>query len=844
MIKLSPKIHSLIARSKVYSQNLIKFKKITSTYSYSVLLTSLVVSGLLLGIRQLGGLQPLELLAYDWMVRLQNRDETDDRILVVEITESDIQQQNQWPIADAVMARVLEQLQQHQPKVIGLDLLRNIAHPPGSKALRQQLQADNVIVIENLGIDSDRVQPPPNVPAERVGFNDFVFDIDDKLRRNLMYAREGERELYSFSLRLSLRYLKDRQLEFEVEPNLLRIGKTVFIPLKTDSGGYQMKASEAVGWQVLLNYQSRQIANRITLTEVLAGKFDPQLVKDKVVLIGSTGSSIKDIFETPYSGAETDMPGVIVHARMVSQILKTVLDDLPLFWFWSQWVEGIWIWGWSLVGAVIVWQLRNPLSLGLAMVISLGGLWQICLFWFTRAGWVPVVPPALAFAIAGVGVLASKIVYTAFYDSLTGLPNRSLFTKRLKQLKHQDKKIRSPLIAVLCLDLDRFKLINDGLGYQAGDRLLITTAKRLKAYCHSEKLLARVGGDEFAIALNVEDGTEAVKIANQLENELTLPFKLNGQDTFTTVSIGIASERIDRKFHPEDLLLAAHTAMYKAKVSGKARHEVFAIAMHEQALTRLQLEADLREAINNNEFELYYQPIVSLKTGRIAGFESLIRWISPKRGFVSPGEFISVAEETGLIIPLGQWILQQACHQMHSWHQQFTDYSSLLISVNLSSRQFSQPELVEQVQQILKTNGLNKNSLKLEITESMVMDDVENAISLLHRLKELGLQLSIDDFGTGFSSFSYLHRFPMDTLKVDRSFVTNMSKSKKNQEIVSTIVMLAHKLGMEVVAEGIETETAMKALQALGCEYGQGYFFSKPLPVGQAEKILAENPQW
>ncbi len=839
------KINSLIAELKTYFRNPIRCNQITYTHTYSVILTSLIVSGLLLAIRQLGGLQSLELLAYDWMVRSQNRDETDDRILVVEITESDLQQQNQWPIPDAVIARLLQQLQQHQPKVIGLDLIRNIAHPPGNKALQQQLQADNVIVIETLGNDSsERVTPLPNIPAERASFNDLVLDIDNKLRRNLMYAREGEREFYSLSLRLSLHYLKDHQLKFEVEPNSLRIGEKVFIPLKADSGGYQMKASEAVGWQILLNYQSRQIAKSITLTEVLEGKFDPHLIKDKVILIGSTAPSLKDIFYTPYSGAETLMPGVIVHAQMVSQILSTVLDDLPLFWFWPQWVEGIWIWGWSLIGAVIVWRLRNPLALGLATIVSLGSLWQICLFWFTRTGWIPFVPPALALVLTGISVLASKIVYTAFYDSLTGLPNRSLLTKRLKQLKHQDKDSRGSLIAVLCLDLDRFKLINDGLGYQAGDRLLITTAKRLKAYCHFDWLLARVGGDEFAIALKVNNGTEAVKIANQLENELTLPFKLNGQDTFTTVSIGIACERIDRKFHPEDLLLAAHTAMYKAKISGKARHEVFAIAMHEQALTRLQLEADLREALNNNEFELYYQPIVSLKTGRIAGFESLIRWLSPKRGFVSPGEFIAVAEETGLIIPLGQWILQQACEQMHSWHEHFTNYSSLLISVNLSSRQFSQPQLVEQVQQILEITGLNKNSLKLEITESMVMDDVENAISLLHRLKELGLQLSMDDFGTGFSSFSYLHRFPMDTLKVDRSFVTNMSKSQKNQEIVSTIVMLGHKLGMEVVAEGIETETEMKALQILGCEYGQGYFFSKPLCAGRAKQILADNPQW
>jgi diguanylate cyclase (GGDEF)-like protein len=843
-----------------------KFKELSSfyknlinlnwKYAFAVISTSLIVTSLLVSIRQVGGLHILELIAYDNLVSLKNDNKKDQRILIIEITESDIQKQNRWPLADETIALLLQKLQKYQPKVIGLDLIRNIPHPPGSKALQEQLRSKNIIGIKTLGDAINQVPPPNNMTSNQIGFNDLVLDVDDKLRRNLLYARFNGQELYSFSLRLSLSYLKG---SLKVKDDSLQISEAVkervFPRLQANSGGYQMKSSEAVGWQVLLNYKSPKISDHITLTEVLEDKVAPSLVKDKIVLIGSTAPSLKDFFYTPYAGAQKIMPGVVVHAQMVSQILGAVLEGEQLFWFWQQWVEIVWIGAWSLLGGIIAWQLRHPLWLGVATVIAMGTLWGFCWLFFIQAAWIPLVPPALAFIITVGSVLASKVLYTALYDSLTGLPNRGLFTKKLNKLgkiklrsfylKSPENPIKGQLIAVLCLDLDRFKLINDGLGYQAGDKLLIATAKRLKAYLKSKFLLARVGADEFAIAIpNLDDTTEAIEIANQLENELTVPFQLNGQNTYTTFSIGIASNKIDSDFQAQDLLLAAHTAMYKAKLLGKARHEVFATRMHEQALARLQLEADLREAIKEQEFELYYQPIISFKTGKIVGFESLIRWHSPKRGFVSPGDFIPITEETGLIIPLGKWILEQACRQMCLWQQQFTNYSSLLISVNLSSRQFSQPNLVEQIEQILVTTGLNQKSLKLEITESMVMDDVENAITLLHRLKDLGLQLSMDDFGTGFSSFSYLHRFPMDVLKVDRSFVSNMSCSQKNQEIVNSIIMLAHQLGMEVIAEGIETEIEMKILKNLTCEYGQGYFFSKPVAADVATKLLEDNPQW
>ncbi|MDJ0633237.1 MAG: EAL domain-containing protein [Xenococcaceae cyanobacterium MO_188.B29] len=810
-----------------------------SPYNSFIFLASLLITGLILGARQLGQLETLELAAYDQLVNLNSNEQKDPRLLVVEITESDIQQQNQWPLADEVYAELLATLQKYQPKVIGLDIHRNISHPPGTDALRQKLKATNVITIEEIG----RVLPAPGVPTDRIGFSDLFPDRDNVIRRNFMYTTLDGEELYSFSLRLSLSYLRDRDLEFEVLDNSLRIGDTEFIALNHNSGGYQRASFDALGWEIMADFKSKDIAEKLTLTEVLADNFDPNLVKDKVVLIGTNAPGIKDFFYTPYNSVETIMPGVIVHAHMTSQILSAVLDNSRQLWFWNEGVESFWIWGWSIVGAIIAGKIRRPLILGIAIVAGITSLWGISFFLFIQRGWIPFVPAVITFLVTAVSIIVYKIFYNLVYDSLTDLPNRILFTKQLKKLNKQKKPDR--LLAIFCLDLDRFKLINEGLGYKAGDKLLVTTAKRLKTHFNSDALIGKVGGDEFAIAIKDIDNVEtALSIANKLKNDLTLPFQLDDRETFTTVTIGIAVNQINQDFQPEYLLRSAQTAMHKAKASGKASHQVFAVGMHDQALKRLQLEADLREAIDNQEFELYYQPIIYLKTGQIAGFESLIRWNSPKRGFVYPDTFIPIAEETGLIIPLGKWILQEACQQMYQWQKQFPHHASLLISVNLSGRQFSQPNLVEQIKQTIATTKLNCHNLKLEITESMVMDDIENAIILLHQLKNLGICLTMDDFGTGFSSFSYLHRFPIDNLKIDKSFIRNMNKGSKNIDIVSSIVMLGHKLGMEIIAEGIETEEEMKTLQGLNSDYGQGYFFAKPISVSDATKLLSKNPQW
>jgi diguanylate cyclase (GGDEF)-like protein len=819
---------------------------------FSLILVSLAIAGAVIGLRQIGSLQQLELFAFDSMVRLQPLSPPDPRLLIVEITEDDLRQQKKWPLRDRVVARLLETLQKEQPKVIGLDLYRDLPQPPGENELTEQLKANNVITITKLPAnDGQSIPPPPNIPKERVGFSDFVLDSDNVLRRNLMYVRLENEPIYSLALRVSLNYLRERNLAFEVTPKALKIGDATLNRLTENSGGYQMSPNDVAGLQTLIQYRSPQgIARQVSLSEVLDGKVAPNLIKDKVVLIGTVAPSLKDFFATPYSATETDnylMSGVVIHAQIVSQILNTVLDNQRQFWYLSQWAEWGWIWGWSLVGGLLGWRLYHPLLVGAAVAIATGGLWGIGYLIFFQSGWIPVVPGAISLVVSSVGMFAYRLFWSTYHDSLTGLPNRRLFLKKLQKINRQ-KKTQNALIAVLFLDLDRFKRINDGLGREAGDWLLFNTAKRLQEQLAGKCKLARVAGDEFAIYLTaIADVEEATQLADRLQKVLTHPFQWQGQDIYTTISIGIAYNRTGNDFDAEELIREADIAMYQAKESGQSRHQIFASGMRTQAQTRWQLETELRSAIERQEFELYYQPIVSLKNLKVSGFEALIRWHSPGRGFVSPGLFVPVAEETGLIIPIGQWILQEACLQMNRWRDLFPEHSSLMMSVNLSQRQFAQVDLVEQIQQILEEINVDRNRLKLEITESHMMNDVEEGLALLKRLKMLGLKLSLDDFGTGYSSLSNLHTFPIDTLKIDQSFVNRLNESQESHkyaQIVRTIILLGHNLEFDVIAEGVETAHQVRALQSLECEYGQGYFFSKPLSKEKATELLESNPQW
>jgi diguanylate cyclase (GGDEF)-like protein len=441
---------------------------------------------------------------------------------------------------------------------------------------------------------------------------------------------------------------------------------------------------------------------------------------------------------------------------------------------------------------------------------------------------------------------ADTLRQRALYDDLTCLPNRVFFMEKLAE-RLESISIHSEdstQFAVLFLDVDHFKLVNDSLGHSVGDQLLISIVRLIKRCVRTTDTVARLGGDEFAILLdNITESSQAQLIADRIRAVLSFPLRLREHEVFTSVSVGIAHSLGDY-LHPEEILRDADTAMYRAKALGRSRHAVFDTAMHTNALSRLRLEVDLRHAVEelistcNSQFQIYYQPIMSLTTGKIAGFESLIRWFHPERGMVSPVEFIPVAEETGLILAIGRWVLQESCNQLQRWQEQLQQ-PDLTISVNVSGRQFLQTDFIPQIEQVLASTQVSAACLKLEITESVLMETATSVTERLEQLRDLGIRLSLDDFGTGYSSLSYLHRFPINTLKVDRSFVKGFGTDQ--DQIVRAIVTLAHSLKMDVVAEGIETSAQLQHLVQLGCEYGQGYLFSPPVSHDKAEQMLHEG---
>ncbi|MEG4116197.1 EAL domain-containing protein [Microcoleus sp. N9_B4] len=480
-----------------------------------------------------------------------------------------------------------------------------------------------------------------------------------------------------------------------------------------------------------------------------------------------------------------------------------------------------------------------------------------------------------------------QLLHDALHDALTELPNRALLTDRLGQAFARAQRHPSYQFAVLFLDLDRFKVINDSQGHSTGDRLLVAVARRLLTCLRPGDTAARLGGDEFVILLEEIHGVdEAIAQAKAILKTIERPLNLEGNKVLITASIGIALST-DKYQWPGDILRDADIAMYRAKALGKARYEVFTRAMHTQAVALMHLEHDLRESVEELNlkysivdlacgtaaenspmseidrrserpksplttlklecpFTVYYQPIVCLKSGAVIGFEALVRWLHPERGLVSPMEFIAMAEETGLITPLGLWVLNESCRQIIQWQSLNLPVgnSPLTVAVNLSGRQFAEPESIEQIKQVLLETGVDARCLKLEITESVVMEDGEAAAAMLSQLRDLGIGLCIDDFGTGYSSLSYLHKFPINILKVDRSFVSRIGETGENLEIVRAIVMLARSLGMEVVAEGVETAVQLAQMRSIGCEYGQGYFFSKPLDSEAATALLRRSPKW
>jgi diguanylate cyclase (GGDEF)-like protein/PAS domain S-box-containing protein len=434
-----------------------------------------------------------------------------------------------------------------------------------------------------------------------------------------------------------------------------------------------------------------------------------------------------------------------------------------------------------------------------------------------------------------------KLLHDALHDDLTGLPNRALFMDRLRQSMERSRREPERMTAVLFLDLDQFKIVNDSLGHLVGDELLIQISAAIALALRPSDTIARVGGDEFAILLEGgRDVGDAVRVADRIHERLEAPLNLGGHEVFVTASLGIAVHTPEYE-RPEDLLRDADTAMYRAKASGRACHVVFNRVMHRFVMARLQLETDLRRAVERGQMRVYYQPFVDLASGEVVGFEALLRWHHHKRGLLPPDEFLAAAEETGLIVPMGRFVLLESCRQIREFQRKHPEAGALKLSVNLSNRQFFQSDLFDHIEEALATSGLDPGCLGLEITEGVIIRHADSAASRFSRLKSLGVQLYLDDFGKGYSSLNYLHRFPMDILKIDRSFVSRIEEAEGNHAIVRAIVTLAHQLGMEVVAEGIQTEEQRLKLRALGCEYGQGFFLSEPVPADRAEALLMKR---
>ncbi len=450
------------------------------------------------------------------------------------------------------------------------------------------------------------------------------------------------------------------------------------------------------------------------------------------------------------------------------------------------------------------------------------------------------------------------LAHNALHDALTNLPNRALFLDRVRHVLALSHRHISYKFAVLFIDLDQFKVFNDSLGHAAGDDLLVQIAHRLSASVRgvdtisrpvlaqdtspvaTEASLARVGGDEFTVLLEgIRDCGDAIRVAERIEERLRIPFVVEGQEVVTTASIGIAFCGTSYT-NSEDLVRDAEIAMYRAKREGKARSQVFDAAMHTIAVKRLRLETDLRRALELREFRVYYQPIVSLQSGKIVGFEALSRWQRPE-GLLSPAHFIQIAEETGIILPMNRLLLREACLQLRAWHSEFPCDPPLTISVNVTPREFAQPDLADQMKTILVETGVHPSSINVEITETIAMADPQRSSLVLAELKALGVHISIDDFGTGYSSLSRLQGFPVDTLKIDRAFISKIDTDSETSEIVRIIIMLAHNLGLKVVAEGAETAEQVRVLRQLKCELVQGYFFAPPGDHAAAQALLSKN---
>jgi diguanylate cyclase (GGDEF)-like protein len=574
--------------------------------------------------------------------------------------------------------------------------------------------------------------------------------------------------------------------------------------------------------------------------QAMAGVYESATWLDLTWLVGSLFYFMAGVWQ----GSSVTARAVTVHRgadRAVQQRLNSWLTYLPYAW---------------AIGAFLMLEeshgrgdhLNSWLTVGVGLVISLVLVRQLLTLRENDFLFAQVRQQAAALAQTNQELQVEieerkraeqRLAHDALHDSLTGLPNRVLFLDRLRHAIEIAKRRQEHRFAVLFLDLDHFKVVNDSLGHIVGDQLLISIAHRLRLCLRAGDTVARLGGDEFVILLEeivCED--DATTTADQILTILRQPFNLGAHEFPVTASIGIIADAgsYDR---PEDVLRDADLAMYQAKAHGKARSEIFTVELRERAQLRLELENDLRHALERNELELYYQPILSLQSDHVTGFEALLRWRHAQRGLIPPNEFIPIAEETGLIVPIGQWVLHEACHQLRRWHDRFPQRPPLAMSVNISGVQFAEPTFIDQVETTLEETGLDPTTLRLELTERVWLNSNPETVALFRRLNKMGIQLHIDDFGTGYSSLAYLQNFPIRMLKIDRVFLNQMDEDSNSKDIVRAVIAMAHDLGIEAVAEGVETVEQLESLKRFGCNYGQGYLFSRPVEQAAVEEMLS-----
>lgn len=804
--------------------------------------------------------QAWELSAYDRVLRSRPALPADPRILIVGVTEQDIQDL-QWPLPDAAIAQAIEALLAQGASVVGVDLYRDHPVPPGSAALQLVFQDPRVIAIQEISSRGGQGIPaPPGIPAERVGMSDLVTDPDGVLRRALLYLLTADGQLAeTLPLRLARYYLRPDRIEVQAtadDPNAFTFGAARFAPLPPRGGGYA--DIDSGGFQVMLNYRpGNRPADQVSLGQLLAGQVPAEQLRGKAVLLGTVARSLRDFHLTPYSDRKQEVQffaGVDVHAHLLSFLLSAATHDAkpPAFGYPGvirtapAAVDVGWLLGWMLVAALLAWRIRQPWWSLLALVggpalpiaTASGLLYLDC--------WLPQASAALGYFLVYLAFIGLRLSYAYWTDSVTGLPNRNALHLHLAPARRVTGSER----ALLVVHVGRYDAVRGLYTEQTAADLMSEMAALLRRQQWRaadgrpiDGRVFRVGAADFAVLLDGNAGAPTSNAFETLCRELEQPLSVSGHALYAGACSGLSQETAG-DIRP--LLDEAYAAMHEARVLGHSGVQLYSEQARRQRLTRLRLEQALRHALRDVEqgnggrrFPVYYQPLVTLATGRVAGFEALIRWIGDDDRLISPAEFIPVAEQSDVIIGLGDWVLRQACDQLIAW-QQTPGNADLFISVNVASRQLADGDrLVAKVRRLLDDTGLNPATLKLEITESAGLGDMQRARATLDKLHGLGVRLSADDFGTGYSSLSYLTELPFDTLKIDQCFVRPLDSSKVNREVIQAALSLAQRLGIETVAEGIEREEHAATLRQWQADLGQGYLFGRPMPADQAQAMLA-----